>query len=212
MLGVTVGVLVGGRDVEAQTPSLTITVSHTARYIGEQITLTVTAIGFTGTPAFQWLRRAPSSVVFLNWDVLTTSYTMAIAMPGPAGEHHVRVRTTVAGNPHFSNTVIVTAKDPDSGGGDDPPPNIPVTQNPVNPGVNIPTMDNSTIAGAIFNIAMPILSVVAGLGALLAIYLGVKLATAQDESRRKEAKAQMVYSIIAVIIVSAMIGIFYALI
>ena len=47
----------------------------------------------------------------------------------------------------------------------------------------------------------PILGVLLGLGILLAIWIGVRLATAQDESKRKEAKAQLIWAIIAVFIV-----------
>ncbi|MCL2756231.1 MAG: pilin [Firmicutes bacterium] len=65
------------------------------------------------------------------------------------------------------------------------------------------------LAGAIRGIVNPILIVVGSLAALLAIWLGVRLATAQDESKRKEAKAQLIWAIIAVIVVFAMVSVFY---
>lgn len=64
---------------------------------------------------------------------------------------------------------------------------------------------------AINDIVQPILLALAGIGLLFAIYLGVKLATAQDESKRKEAKAQLVWAIIATVIVVAIVGIFQAI-
>ena len=67
---------------------------------------------------------------------------------------------------------------------------------------------SNRIAQEIWNIAWPILTVLAGLGVLLAIWIGVRLATAQDESKRKEAKAQLIWAIIAIIIIIAVIGIF----
>jgi len=60
---------------------------------------------------------------------------------------------------------------------------------------------------AIWNITWPILLVVASLGGIFAIWVGVRLATAQDESKRKEAKAQLIWAIIAIVIVAAIIGI-----
>jgi len=57
----------------------------------------------------------------------------------------------------------------------------------------------------LFNV---LLGVVAALAGFLAIYLGVKLATAESEDKRKNAKAQMIYAILAFILVAALISIF----
>jgi len=64
------------------------------------------------------------------------------------------------------------------------------------------------VAWQTFDIVWPILTVLAGLGVLLAVWLGVRLATAQDESKRKEAKAQLVWALIAVVLVISIIVIF----
>ena len=66
------------------------------------------------------------------------------------------------------------------------------------------------LARAIRGIVNPILIVVGTMGALLAIWLGVRLALAQDESKRKEAKAQLIFALIAVIIIFAIVGVMYA--
>lgn len=76
-------------------------------------------------------------------------------------------------------------------------------------GENFDNLEN-TIAWAIWDITWPILTVLAGLGTILAIWLGVRLATAQDESKRKEAKAQLVWAIIAIVIIVGIIGVFGA--
>ncbi|MCL2569960.1 MAG: pilin [Firmicutes bacterium] len=64
------------------------------------------------------------------------------------------------------------------------------------------------LAIQIRNIANPILFVLAGLGALFAIYLGVRLATAQDDGKRKEAKQQLVYALIGVVIILGLLAVF----
>ena len=76
-------------------------------------------------------------------------------------------------------------------------------------GDNFAGIEN-TLAWAIWDITWPILTVLAGLGTIFAIWLGVRLATAQDESKRKEAKAQLVWAILAVVIIVGIIGIFGA--
>jgi len=78
----------------------------------------------------------------------------------------------------------------------------------VNPDTGLPN-PASELQGALRDIVNPILIVLGGLGALFAIYLGVRLATAQDESKRKEAKAQLMWAIIGIILIFAMVGIFY---
>ena len=60
----------------------------------------------------------------------------------------------------------------------------------------------------IWSITWPILLVLGALGGIFAIWLGVRLATAQDESKRKDAKQQLIWAIIAVIVIFAMMGIF----
>jgi len=68
----------------------------------------------------------------------------------------------------------------------------------------------ATISQQIGQIAWPILAVIAGLGVLFAIWLGVRLATAQDESKRKEAKAQLIWALIAVVLVIGLMLVFQA--
>jgi len=63
-------------------------------------------------------------------------------------------------------------------------------------------------AWTIVNIALLIVGSMAG---LFAIWLGVRLATASDENRRTQAKAQIIWSILAVIITFSLAGVFYAL-
>ena len=77
-------------------------------------------------------------------------------------------------------------------------------------GSNVIDADDAAgrIARAAFGYTWPILTTLAGLGTLLAIWIGVRLATAQDESKRKEAKAQLIWAILAVVIIVAAIGIF----
>lgn len=53
-----------------------------------------------------------------------------------------------------------------------------------------------------------LLGIMTALGILLFIYLGVKLATAEDDNKRRSIKAQMVMTIIAVFIVGMLIAIF----
>ena len=76
-------------------------------------------------------------------------------------------------------------------------------------------LDPGEIANATFRainrIVQPILIALAGIGLLFAIYLGVKLATAQDESKRKEAKAQLVWAIIATVVVIGIVAVFAAI-
>ena len=62
--------------------------------------------------------------------------------------------------------------------------------------------------GAVRWIMITMLGIIAGMGGLLAIYLGVKLATADNEQTRSNAKAQMIYAILAVVIVAGLISIF----
>ena len=66
------------------------------------------------------------------------------------------------------------------------------------------------LARAMRSVVNPIFIVIGSLGALFAIWLGVRLATAQDESKRKEAKQQLIYALIAVIMIFALVGVFYA--
>ena len=56
-----------------------------------------------------------------------------------------------------------------------------------------------------------VLALMAVAGSLFAIYLGVKLATAEDEGKRTQVKAQFIWSIIAVVIVGSLIVILLAL-
>jgi len=70
-----------------------------------------------------------------------------------------------------------------------------------------PSLNTDPLFVAIWNITWPILTVIAALGGLFAIWLGVRLAMAQDESKRKEAKAQLIYAIIAVVVIAAIITI-----
>ena len=70
------------------------------------------------------------------------------------------------------------------------------------------TVDLDPLIDRIWSITWPILTVLAALGGLLAIWLGIRLATAQDESKRKEAKAQLIWAILAVVIIVVMIAIF----
>jgi len=72
-----------------------------------------------------------------------------------------------------------------------------------------PAVPARELANALRNIVNPILIVLGGLGALFAIYLGVRLATAQDESKRKEAKAQLMWAIIGIVLIFALVAIFY---
>jgi len=64
------------------------------------------------------------------------------------------------------------------------------------------------LAYAIWDITWPILTVLAGLGTIFAIWLGMRLATAQDESKRKEAKAQLIYALIAIVVIIGLIAVF----
>ena len=57
-------------------------------------------------------------------------------------------------------------------------------------------------------LAYTMLGIIAGMGGLLAIYLGVKLATADNEQARSNAKAQLVYAILAVVIVAGLLTVF----
>ena len=91
------------------------------------------------------------------------------------------------------------------------PPGTPGTP-PGGPGFTPLPNPAPGIALAIYNIVWPIMTVLVALGMLLAIYLGVKLATSTDEGKRREAKAQMIYAIIAIIIIGAGIGIFSAIV
>jgi len=63
------------------------------------------------------------------------------------------------------------------------------------------------LQGAILAMVNPLLIVIGAMGAIFAIWLGVRLAIAQDESKRKEAKSQLIWSLIAVVIVFAVIAI-----
>ena len=71
---------------------------------------------------------------------------------------------------------------------------------------------NRTVANQVWRIAWPILTTLIALGVLLAIWIGIRLATAQDEGKRREAKTQLIYAIIAIFIVSAAMMIFGAIV
>jgi len=81
---------------------------------------------------------------------------------------------------------------------------------PVQPDIGDYEQAGAMLAQAIRNVVNPIFIVIGSLGALFAIWLGVRLATAQDESKRKEAKSQLVFALIAVIMIFALVGVFYA--
>ena len=66
------------------------------------------------------------------------------------------------------------------------------------------------LMNAIWDITWPILTALLALGGIFAIWLGVRLAMAQDESKRKEAKAQLIWAIIAIVIIALMLGVFGA--
>jgi len=66
------------------------------------------------------------------------------------------------------------------------------------------------LADNVWPLVYAVLGLLGAMGALYAIYLGVKLATAQDESKRKEAKARIIWTIIAIVIVFGLIGVFVA--
>ena len=74
----------------------------------------------------------------------------------------------------------------------------------------LPADPSRQIGDAVWSIAAPVLGVLGGLGALLAIWLGVQLATAQDEGKRKEAKARLIYALIGVVVIFGMMGVFAA--
>ncbi|MCL2846464.1 MAG: hypothetical protein FWE38_02115 [Firmicutes bacterium] len=66
-----------------------------------------------------------------------------------------------------------------------------------------------TVVQTVFNVLLGLL----GMAALVfAIYIGFKLASAEDEGKRKEAKKQLLWTIIAVIAVVLLIVIFNILI
>lgn len=57
------------------------------------------------------------------------------------------------------------------------------------------------------NIVAPILGGMVGLAAVFAIYLGVRLATADDEGKRKNVKGQLVYTVLGIFIVGLIVSI-----
>ncbi|MCL2586930.1 MAG: hypothetical protein FWE31_01675 [Firmicutes bacterium] len=67
------------------------------------------------------------------------------------------------------------------------------------------------IIGPISDIVWPIMIVLAAIATLYSIWLGVQLATAQDESKRKEAKARLVWAIVAVILCLGLVAVFGAI-
>ncbi|MCL2586931.1 MAG: pilin [Firmicutes bacterium] len=76
-----------------------------------------------------------------------------------------------------------------------------------------PPIDDVTdaILAQISAIVWPIMTVLAGIAVLYSIWLGVQLATAQDESKRKEAKARLVWAIVAVVLCLGLTAIFLAI-
>ncbi|MCL2586928.1 MAG: pilin [Firmicutes bacterium] len=52
------------------------------------------------------------------------------------------------------------------------------------------------------------LGLMLGMTSLLAIYLGVQISKAEDESKRRNAKAQMVYAVIAILLLIGLFAIF----
>ena len=57
-----------------------------------------------------------------------------------------------------------------------------------------------------------ILGIIASLAALFAVYIGFRLAKAEDESKRTEAKKQMLWTIIAIIGVAVIWSLFHLVI
>ena len=81
----------------------------------------------------------------------------------------------------------------------------------LNPGP--PTLDTPVqLAGNVATIIQGVVSAFLGLftllGVLFMIYIGFRLAKAEDESKRKEAKKQMIYTIVAIIGVVVLIVLF----
>ena len=62
------------------------------------------------------------------------------------------------------------------------------------------------------NIILPILIVVATAGVIYAIYLGVMMAKAEDESKREEAKKRIINVVIALAVTIVLMIVFFALI
>ena len=67
-----------------------------------------------------------------------------------------------------------------------------------------------TLSGRLEWLFWTLFAVVGALSGLLAVYLGVQLATAQDEQKRRNAKGQMVYAILAFILVVGLMGVYAA--
>ena len=60
------------------------------------------------------------------------------------------------------------------------------------------------------NIVLPVLIVVATAGVIYAIYLGVMMAKAEDESKREEAKKRIINVVIAIAVTIVLMILFYA--
>ena len=61
------------------------------------------------------------------------------------------------------------------------------------------------------DVLIPILIVLATAGIIYAIYLGVMMAKAEDESKREEAKKRIINVVIAIAIVVVLIALFYGI-
>lgn len=66
----------------------------------------------------------------------------------------------------------------------------------------------NTLTKVMNDIIAPILGVVAGLGALWAIWIAVQMARADDAGKREEAKKRLIWVIIAVVVLVALMAFF----
>jgi len=66
-----------------------------------------------------------------------------------------------------------------------------------------------TLVGALNSLLAPALIIVATAGALYSVWLGVKLAKAEEEESAKKAKKHLITVVTAVVVVVALIIVFY---
>ena len=77
------------------------------------------------------------------------------------------------------------------------------------------TADNwgwvSTLTGAVKNVLVPILTLVAFAGIIYAIVVGVRFAQADDKSQRDEAKQKLITVIVGIVVTAVLIALFFFL-